>query len=280
MCDAEALSDGKYLDSIPSTFSQVKEQDIPRYAVKVSMSKVNPDALAGYSLIDDNPAPTHKVLVENLSRSSANALFDNCLIQNGHTNGLRLKAPGGVIKNCTFRNIAKTAVSLVYDIWWGESGVPQDITIANNIIDRTGYAPNAIAIDDEKFNGSIVYKYTPICIMGLGGKSLEADNLLFSDIRILNNKFVNRVLDHYNYAIYARAASNLTIKGNDFGTAEDEDGLFKYAGVLYLNGAANVDLSGNTYSPWIPATSDYVHGDRYRDVYGSDVGDAIPDKTS
>ena len=69
-----------------------------------------------------------------------------------------------------------------------------------------------------------------------------------------------------------------TIKGNDFGTAEDEDGVEKYAGVLYLNGAANVELSGNTYSSKIPSIQDYVHGDKYRDVYGDDVGDAVPDK--
>ncbi len=275
VCDAKALSDGKYLDTIPSTCSKVKAQDIPRYAVKVSKDKINMDVLEGYSLIDDNPEPTHKVLVDNMSRSSANACFDNTLIQNGHTNGMRFKAPDGVVKNCTFRNVAKTSVSLVYEIWWGESGVAQNFTLQNCIIDRTGYAPEAPAIDST----SSSYKFTPICIMGLGGSSLEANNLLFSDIRILDNKFVNRVLDHYNYAIYARAASNLTIKGNDFGTAEDEDGLFKYAGVLYLNGAANVELSGNTYSPYIDGSTElYVFGDLYKNIYGTDLGDTILEK--
>lgn len=275
VCDAIALSDGRSYDTVPSTCQKVKDQDIARYAVTVNTDKINPAALEGYDLTNDDPETTHKVLVDNMSRSSGNALFDNCLIQNGHTNGLRLKAPGGVIKHTTFRNIAKTAISLVYDIWWGESGIARDFTLERCHIDRTGYAPDAPAIESS----STDYKYCPITIMGLGGKSLDEDYLLFSDIRILNNVFTNRVLDHYNYAIYARAASNITIKGNDFGSAEDEDGLDKYASVLYLNGAANVELSGNTYSPFINGIPEmYVHGDRYKTVFGTDVGDAIKDK--
>ncbi len=271
VCDATALADGEYLDTIPSTYTNLAGKDVARYAVTVDMSKVNPGAFSDYDLDDDSPAADQKVLVENLSRSSANAKFDNCLIQNGHTNGLRLKAPGGVITNCTFRNLAKTAVSLVYDIWWGESGVAQDFTLESCIIDHTGYAPNERSISETQFDIENVYKFCPITIMGLGGSSLDEDNLLFSDIRILNNKFLNRVLDHYNYAIYARAVNRLTVTGNDFGSLSSETSS-KHCGVLYLNGAANVELSGNTYSSYVSGNySLYVKGSPYKNIFGTDV---------
>ena len=275
VCDATALSDGIPYSSVPSTCKKVKAQDVERFAVTVSTDKINPRALEGYDLTNDDPEATHKVMVDNMSRTSGNAFFDNCLFQNGHTNGLRLKSPDGVIKHCTFRNVAKTAISMAYEVWWGESGVAKDITIQNCHIDRTGYAPFAPAIDSS----SADYKFCPITIMGLGGTSLEDDYMLFSDIRILDNLFTRRVLDHYNYAIYARGASNLTIRGNRFGESEDEDGLDKYASVLYCNGTANVELSGNTYSPFISGTVElYVFGDLYKNIFGSDVGDKIKDK--
>ena len=277
VCDAPALSDGYYYDTIRSTYNRVDEKNILRYAVKVEAEKVNRDALRLFDLKDDSHEDLHKVLVDNMSRASANAYFDNNLFLNGATNGPRVKSPGGTVKNCTMRNIAKTATSLVFDIWWGESGTVEGYLFKDNLIDHTGYnLYGAPTIEST----STSYKYTPICIMGLGGKSLDEDFLLFKDITIEGNKFINRVLVNYNYAIFIRAACNITIKNNDFGYLEDEDWeTERFCQVLYLNGAANVELSGNTYSPFIDGFPEmYVHGDRYKNVFGTDVGDAIKDK--
>ncbi len=269
ICDAPALSDGYYYDAIPSTYDAVNQQYISRYAVTVKSEKINRDALRPYNLKDDSHRDEHKVLVDNMSRASANAYFDNNLFLNGATNGPRIKSPGSTVKNCTMRNIAKTATALVYDIWWGESGTVEGYLFKDNLIDHTGYnLYGAPTIDSE----STSYKYTPICIMGLGGKSLSEDHMLFKDIVIEGNKLVNRVLDNYNYAIYIRAACNVTIKGNDFGWSEQENGLDVFCGVLYLNGVANVELSDNTYSPLIDGFWNfYVHGDKYKNVFGTDV---------
>ena len=269
VCDAPALEASCYYDTIRSTYNRVDEKDILRYAVKVEADKVKTEALRLYDLTDDSHEDAQKVLVDNMSRASANAYFDNNLFLNGATNGPRVKSPGGTVKNCTMRNIAKTATSLAYDIWWGESGTVEGYLFENNLIDHTGYnAYGAPTIESE----STSYKYTPICIMGLGGKSLEEDHLLFKDITIKGNKLINRVLDNYLYAIYIRAACRITIVDNDFGSSDEEDGLEVFCGVLYLNGAADVELSGNTYSPYIEGNyTHYVHGDRYRNVYGTDV---------
>lgn len=269
ICDAPALSDGYYYDAILSTYDAVDQKYILRYAVTVQSEKVNRDALRLYNLKDDSHRDEEKVLVDNMSRASANAYFDNNLFMNGATNGPRIKSPGCTVKNCTMRNIAKTATALIYDIWWGESGTVEGYLFKDNLIDHTGYnLYGAPTIDSE----STSYKYTPICIMGLGGKSLREDHLLFKDIVIEGNKLLNRVLDNYNYAIYIRAACNVTVKGNDFGWSEQEDGTDVFCGVLYLNGAANVELSGNTYSPLIEGFYNYyVHGDKYKNVFGTDV---------
>ena len=139
------------------------------------------------------------------------------------------------------------------------------------------------AISETQIDIENLYKFCPITIMGLGGSSLEEDNLLFSDIRILNNKFLNRVLDHYNYAIYARGVNRLTVTGNDFGSLSGETSS-KHCGVLYLNGAANVELSGNTYSSYVSGNySLYVKGSPYKNIFGTDVSkngvSQIADKT-
>ena len=167
--------------------------------------------------------------------------------------------------------MAKTATQSVLEAFWGESGTVSGYLFEKNLIDHTSYnVEGAPAIE----SASTSYKYTPICIMGLGGSSLDSEYLLYKDIRSEGNKFINRGLDIYNYAIYLRAACNVIIKDNDFGSSDDEieSGGEKFCGVLYLNGAADIELSGNTYSPFIDGMYDYyVHGDLYRNIYGTDV---------
>ena len=273
VCDAEALSAQKTEDPVASTHPTLAG-DIPCYSVTVPTDKVNREALAGYDLFVDDHAPDGKVLVDNMTRSSNGFLFDNCLIRNIRSRGLLIKASNGTVKNCTVANIAKVGIAVIYEMWWGESGVCENLTIENNVIDNTAFAPNAPAIESD----SHTYKYVPIAIMGLGGKSLDPDFLLYKDITVKGNKFTNRRLDVSNYAIYVRAACDLTITDNDFGWSEEEDGAKKMCQVLYLAGAMNVELSRNTYSPSI-GVKDYVNGTKYKNIFGSDVpAGAIPDK--
>ena len=274
VCDATALADKVECEPILSNCPNVTQKEIKRYMITVDADKINYGALDGFNLEDDSYLPDEKVLVDNLSAASYGFFFDNCLIQNGEANGVRAKASGGTVKNCTFRNMAKTVTAMMYDIWWGESGVARDYTFKNNLIENTGYAK----YDSEN------YRYTPIYIEGLGGNVVDEEHMLFKDILITGNKFVDRCLDNYNVAILARAVANLTITNNDFGTAEEEDGLDKIAGVLYLDRVVNVELSGNTYSPYVQnfaASGNYTYivtGDQYKNVHGDDVGDNIPDK--
>lgn len=275
VCDTPALSDMVAYTSVMSNCEGVTQKSIARYKITVAADAVNYKALEGYDLTDDSYLPDEKVPVDNLSYASYGFFFDNCLIGNGEKSGARVKASGGTIQNCTIRNMAKTATAMVYEIYWGESGIACDYTFKNNVVENIGYAKyNATPLDED----SLQYRYTAICIIGLGGEVVDEAHMLFKNILIEGNKFVDRCLENYNVAIYARGVGNVTIRNNDFGTAEEEDGLDKYAGVLYLHRAVNVELSGNTYSPYIPAVRDYVQGKLYANVFGEDVGDKIPNK--
>lgn len=285
VCDGPAISDGVSYTPITSVCEGVTPKQNNRFAVTVKAEYFHEEALKGFSLLDDSYKPDHKVLVDNMSRASYGFRIENVLVQNTERSGIRAKAAGGVVTNCTFRNVAKTATSMVYEIWWGESGVASEYTFEKNLIDNTGYAHDAPTIDDP----SDSYRYTPICIMGLGGNILDEDHMLFKNIIIRDNKFVNRYLGHYNHAIYIRAASGVTITGNDFGYSDLEDGLEIFCQVLYLDRVVNVELSGNTYSPYVDPTvegSDYslvVEGTKYASITGTDISingvSQIKDKT-
>ena len=275
VCDTPALTDMTAWNSVTSNCEGVTPKQVARYKITVAADAINYKALEGYDLTDDSYLPDEKVLVDNLSYASYGFIFDNCLIQNGEKSGMRVKASGGTVQNCTFRNLAKTATAMVYEIYWGESGIAHSYTFKNNAVENIGYAKyNATPLDED----SLQYRYTAICIIGLGGSVVDEEHMLFKDILIENNVFSNRCLENYNVAIYARGAGNITIRNNDFGTSEEEDGLDKYAGVMYLHRVVNVELSGNTYSPYIPNVKDYVQGSLFANIFGEDVGDSIPDK--
>ena len=218
-------------------------------------------------LSDDGQATKEKILVDNFSRGCNGFLFDNVLVQNNRSRGFLIKASDGVIKNCTIRNNAKLAVAVIYEIYWGESSFSENVRIENNLIDHVGYALYN--------NGQ--YLHYPINISGLGGGTTDADYLLYKNIEIIGNKFINRVNE---YAVYIQAAKNILLEGNDFGCF-DEENEDHYAKSVLLNGAADIVLNNNTYSPFIPF-EELIDGSYYKNVSGTDVTldgvSIIPDK--
>ena len=267
VCDSVALEADVDYGTIPSTFDGIPPREVQRYAVKVKTEDVNRNALAGFDLTDDNFRETHKVLVDNMSRSSNGFFFDNTMVQNVRSRGLLIKASDGRIQNCTFRNIAKVAVAVIYEIYWGESGVSEDVVIEKNLIDNTSFSPSGSS-----------YKHIPIAIMGMGGKSVEADFLPYKRIDIIGNKFVNRNISWSPYAVYIQAACDVRILNNDFGGFDGEN-EGAYCKALLLSGAVNIELSGNIYPVYIDGLiGEYVEGEHYKNIYGDDVGSFIGDK--
>lgn len=278
ICNTPVLADGEPYAPARSTFAGVKEQDITRFALRVKAEEVNLAPLASYDLTDDDPRESGKVLVDNFDAASYAFLFDNTVIRNGSVQAFRIRSSCGTVRNCTVENLAKSAVCIVLDLWWGESGVVEDFVFERNLIGRTGYCRHRAPTIEDPTNE---IKYLPITIMGMPSEELDEEHLLLKNIRIEGNKFTDRCSALYDHAIYARAACHLVIRNNDFG--DYREGEERTCRVLYLDGAADVELSGNTYPAAIRGkTEEYVQGTRYRHIHGTDVErngtPLIPDK--
>ena len=236
---------------------------VEKRSVTVKTEDVNFDALQGFDLKDNHHRSTNKVLIDNMNMSSNGFRFDNCKFQNIRSRGLLIKASGGVIQNCTFRNIGMSCGAILYEIYWGESGVTEDLLVDRNLFDHTGYFANQDL-------------YATVSITGLGS-SVEEDYLLYKNIVISNNVIRNRTT---NYAVYVNSAKDVKILNNDFGSfvgnnftnhPEDPETPDNPKPAIHINGAMNVEISGNKYSQPDPIIEDYVHAERNKNVYGSDV---------
>lgn len=233
------------------------------YTITVATEAVNFAAIEGFDLSDDDYIAKNKVLVDNMSKTSNGFIFDNCLVQNIRSRALLIKASDGKIIHCTFRNIGMSCAAILYEIYWGESGITENLLIANNLFDHTGYFRNQDL-------------YAPISVYGLGSK-VDDDYLLYNNIQIIDNVMRNRTTD---YAVYINSAKDITISGNDFGTVigEDED---HPSAAIHINGAKDVNIFDNIYSPFMLDICDAVKAEHNIHVYGKDVEDGgeslIPD---
>jgi hypothetical protein len=171
---------------------------------------------------------------------------------------------GLTVTNCTFRNNAKCGVAIIYEIYWGESGMSENLKIERNLFDNTSYS------DADQ----VRYQHAPLIIMGLGGGRVEEDYLLYKNIDIIGNKFINRNVHVNPYAIYLQAVRDVVIEGNDFGTFEGES-EDNFAGAIGFNGAMNIKIENNTYSEYVALEQNFFGG-FYKNVYGADVDGVIP----
>jgi hypothetical protein len=153
--------------------------------------------------------------------------------------------------------------AILYEIYWGESGVTEDMLVDRNLFDHTGYFKNQDL-------------YATVAVVGLGS-SVQEDFLLYKNITITNNKMINRTT---NYAVYINSAKDVVIEGNDFGPfvgnsftdhTEEPDTAEAPRPVIHINGAMNVEISGNIYpNPALPG-AEYVVAEHNKNIYGSDV---------
>ena len=256
ICDTEALT-----DTIDEGVGVAQEYgtEYKLYSVKVKADAVNFKALEGYDLSKNTPedGPGEKVMVDNMSRASNGFSFDNTVVRNIRSRGLLVKASEGRIQNCTFENVGMSCVAILYEIYWGESGVTENMIIKNNLFDNTGF------FDNIKY-------YAPISIHGLGS-SADEEYLLYKNIHIEGNVIRNRTTDH---AVYVNSAKGVVIKNNDFGN--------KYCEDIYLDGAVNVEISGNKYSDPDAKRTEIIKAEHIKNIYGTDVTEngatLFPDK--
>ncbi len=237
-------------------------------SVLVNTSDVDFDAFEGRDLTDNDFFMYEKILCDNLSLNSAHVTFDNVLMREYRARGVLAKTYDVTVKNCTFRNVLKTGVLLSIETSWGESTVPKDITIENCWFDHTG---DINTKDDLHFCG--------VSLMGLGditGKVTVSERTLPArNINIIGNKFdgVNS-----NYVISISAAKDITIKDNVFILRDKlEDDKYDTPRVLFINGAMDIEVSGNTFENiGDQPLSKLMIGWNYKNLHGSDVDDVLP----
>jgi hypothetical protein len=239
-------------DKITSTFNGLP---IERQEVTVAKETIDYAALEGYDLTDDHYLPAQKVLVDNMSRTSNGFYIENTLVRGTRSRGLLIKSSDGVVKNCTFRDNAKCGVAIIYEIYWGESGVSENVAVENCLFDNTSYSESV----------QVRYRHAPIVVAGISDAGqLDESYLAYKNIRITGNKFTNRNLHVNSYAIYVQAAKDILVADNDFGTEGE---------ALCLNGVANVEYRGNACA--LP-TDRAVTGGPYKNLFGEDVDGLLP----
>ena len=266
ICDTAVLSAtvsiGKFPANDPIVEGNVEYRQVTVAASAISQKAL--DALKAYDLTDDHWRPDNKVLVDNMSRSSNGFNIDNTMIKNTRSRGLLIKSSDGTVTNCTFRNNAKCGVAIIYEIYWGESGMSENLKVERNLFDNTSYSTA----------NQTRYRHAPLIIMGLGGGTVEEDFLLYKNIDIIGNKFINRNVHVNRYAIYLQAVRDVVIENNDFGTFEGES-EDNWAGAIGFNGAMNIKVENNTYSEMVAMEQNFFGG-FYKNVYGADVDGIIP----
>ena len=262
-----------------------------RYIDKLGDINVpNSGGIAAGGSADSMYTDNYKVLVDNMSMSSNGFLFENTMIRNIRSRGLLIKASNAKIDHCTFNHIGMGGVAILYEIYWGESGVTENLDVTNNLFDHTGY-----------FNS--IERYSPVAIEGLGTRA-DDDYLLYTNITIKHNKMINR---ESPYAVYVNSAKNVVIEDNYIGirisngaiyNPDDKDSngndLYRYADdsdqtaefyVFSIMGAKDVKIENNYYEHIEKQLTDYTATKQeqvlsmmvvknFRHIYGSDVSDA------
>ena len=271
VCDGEALTatvkTGKTeLDEVMKQYFQNigmspsdSQMSYEFRTVKVRTEDVNMQALAGFNLEAEGWDNSEKVLVDNMSMASNGFIFDNCRIQNIRSRGLLIKASEGKILNCTFRNVGMACAAILYEIYWGESGVSENLVVARNVMDHTGYF--------TKYTSGNEDRYSPIAIEGLGSR-VEEDYLLYKNIQITDNVIRNRTT---KYAVYVNSARDVVIKNNDFGDRVGGEDPENPTLAIHLNGAMNVEISGNKYSSLDLLVEEKIKARHVKNIFGSDV---------
>ena len=234
-----------------------------------SLDKRAMEVIGGMDLTDNDYRMDNKVLFDNLSANCIGFTFDNVLVQNKVARGILCKTHDATIKNCTFRAFTSSGVLMSVETTWGESTVPRNVIISNCLFDDTGRSHGV-----ESNLG-----YSCIVISGLGatnGKPVDVtkESLPCKEISIIGNKFINT---NNNYTISITAAQDILIKDNVF-EARPEDTEKKYGKAIHINGAMDVEITGNTYSVFAEGdVTKAIVALNYKNLKGSDVEGVFPE---
>ncbi len=236
--DSAALTASVKGQSMTTEYASEGGNPISTWSITVKTADVNFDNLAGMALDKQGATgsncnkPTElKALVDNRSLASDNFVFDNVYASNIRSRAMLVKSSGGTIKNCTFENIAQAVIAIYYELQWGESGVSENVTVANNLMINVGYMyPETLTA-------------APITVQSLGYNDFSL-TALYNNIKITGNVIESRGT---KWAVYVEGASDITITGNDFGSEWNLLNGSKPKHSVCLDRVNRVTIEGNIY---------------------------------
>lgn len=229
--------------------------------VKIRKSDANMEALEGYETETASPSMDNKVIVDNLSRNSVDFTFDNCMVR--HNRGrFVIKTRNATIINCTFKDTSMGGVVMSVESTWGESSVPQNITVTRCLFDGTS----------QTFNYQNNTKYAAVAVEGLGSSNAEVtvspETIPAKNITIKDNVFKNVP---NNYYVTVSAAQGVTIVGNMFETRDTETEK-KIGKAILINGCLDINIADNSYSGFANGdVTKVVVANNYKNLHGKDV---------
>ena len=270
LCDTTVISDAEQLEEkrllLETDYDYKGETKHMRWysrimAVKVKTADLDLSAIEGISPEKADYTMDNKVIVDNISRNSANFVFDNCMVRYNRGRFV-IKTHFGTIKNCTFKDTSYAGIVMSCECTWGESSVPRHITVTKCLFDGASRTENK-----EKDT-----KYAAVAVEGLGGKdikvSVSEDTLPAKDISVTDNVFRNIRNDYY---VTFSAVQGIKVSGNVFEPRENEnDGQVGKA--IFIDGCMGVEISNNTYSLYANGdVTQVITAQNYKDLHGCDV---------
>ncbi|MGM9682430.1 MAG: right-handed parallel beta-helix repeat-containing protein [Eubacteriales bacterium] len=240
--------------AISATVQTVESSNVLncRYTVRFSDDIVLPD----------DPSD---VVVQNASACGNGFLWDNVMVRNNNSYGVRIQAMDGEIRNCSFIGLGKGGVNMIpqYEAW-PECGYACDVKILNNVFEELSImAAQWYDWDSPEGGGS----FSPICIMAPGGDSANSANCMFKNITISGNRFSSR---YTYYDLVINGVSNLKVTGNTFCGRLGMENTDTQGNIL-LRGGNGILIDGNTFT----ANADknvVIRNGTAQNVTGSDVG--------
>ena len=254
LSDAEAVEDYEF-DLTPTDYPTRHYFDTVK-KFTVATSELNMSAIEGFDLSDNHYDMKNKVLVDNLSRNSAGFKFDNVMVRNTRSRGILVKTVDADIRNCTFQNLGHTGVLLSVEFVWGESSVSQNVNISKCLFDNVGFI-------NRNFSNKTI---APVAIKGLSS-TVSEDSLLYKNITIDGNKFINNQNDH---AVTVNSAQNVKISNNVFEEPlKTLDGHTKR--IIDVETSMNIEISDNIYPEHLDCKEDGISAKNFKNIFGSDL---------
>lgn len=183
-------------------------------------------------------------LVQNLDGCGKNFLWDNVMVRDAASNGLRIQGATGTVKNCSFINLALGGLNIVPMSYLNhECGFSANLIIKDNLFDTLGsISSNVTSWSENGMNAAIAF--SPRAWLAVSDINQNQQYTYHDSISITGNVFRN-MKDKYSVSLFG--VSNLVLADNTFlpgyGSTDADDTDIP----VWIIMGDNITVSGNTF---------------------------------